>query len=141
MIILQSINVGVRTAILVFTWFILQYLLFFNCYLAAPRPTLSHYRGDSLTHPMLITAFYIFEPKVTGSLATRFGSLSPAERLAEFEPGTFRFLLQRFNPKLSFVNDFTFSCCFHVFLKIFCVSPVDVNRGKGRGEGGGCPNF
>ena len=36
--------------------------------MAAPRPTLGHYRGDSLTHPMLITAFYIFDPKVTGSL-------------------------------------------------------------------------
>ena len=30
---------------------------FFNCYLAAPRPTLGHYRGDSLTHLMLINAF------------------------------------------------------------------------------------
>ena len=26
------------------------------------------------------------------------GSLSPAERLADFEPGTFRFLLQCLNP-------------------------------------------
>ena len=26
------------------------------------------------------------------------GSLSPAERLADFEPGTFRFLLQYLNP-------------------------------------------
>ena len=29
---------------------------FFNCYLAAQRPTLGHYLGGSLTHPMLITA-------------------------------------------------------------------------------------
>ena len=29
---------------------------FFNCYLTVPRPTLGHYRGGSLTHPMLITA-------------------------------------------------------------------------------------
>ena len=28
---------------------------FFNSYLAAPRPTLGHYQGGSLTHPMLIT--------------------------------------------------------------------------------------
>ena len=77
-----------------------QYLpyFFFNCYLAAPRPTLGHYRGDSLTHPMLITAFfYIFDP-VTGSLVTRLGPLSPAEHLVGFEPGTFRLLLQRLNP-------------------------------------------
>ena len=46
---------------------------FFNCYLAAPRPNLGHYRGDSLTHPMLITAFYNFDPKVTGSLVARLG--------------------------------------------------------------------
>ena len=51
----------------------LVFLVFFNCYLAAPWPTLGHYRGDSLTHPMLITAFYIFDLKVTGSLITRLG--------------------------------------------------------------------
>ena len=50
------------------------FFFFLNCYLAAPRPTLGHYRGDSLTHPMLITAFfYIFDTKVTGSLVTRLG--------------------------------------------------------------------
>ena len=31
---------------------------FFYCYLAAPRPTLGHCRGGSLTNLMLITAFY-----------------------------------------------------------------------------------
>ena len=31
--------------------------IFFNCYLAVPRPTLGHCRGGSLTNPMLITAF------------------------------------------------------------------------------------
>ena len=31
---------------------------FINCYLAVPRPTLAHTRGDSLTNPMLITAFF-----------------------------------------------------------------------------------
>ena len=39
---------------------------FFNCYLATPRPTLRHYRGDSLTHSMLITTFN-FDPRVTGA--------------------------------------------------------------------------
>ena len=38
---------------------------FLNCYLAAPRPTLGHYRGNSLTYSMLTTAFYIYDPKVT----------------------------------------------------------------------------
>ena len=63
---------------LICKWTILSKMpvLFFfilNCYLAAPWPTLGHCRGDSLTHPMLITAFYIFGPKVTGSLVTRLG--------------------------------------------------------------------
>ena len=44
-----------------------------NCCLATPRATWGHYRGGSLTHPMLITAFYIFEAEVTGSLLARLG--------------------------------------------------------------------
>ena len=51
----------------------LWYKAFFNRYLAAPQPTLGHYRGDSLTHLMLVTVFYIFDPKVTRNLITRFG--------------------------------------------------------------------
>ena len=47
--------------------------VFSNCYLAVPRSTLGHYWRDSLTHPMLITAFYIFDPKVTESLLARLG--------------------------------------------------------------------
>ena len=53
--------------------YICIYIYIFNCYLADPRPTLGHYQGDSLTHPMLITAYYIFNPKVTGSLIARLG--------------------------------------------------------------------
>ena len=53
---------------------------FFNFYLAISRPTLSHYWRDSLTHPILITEFYLFwsshcEPR------DEVVSLSPAERL------------------------------------------------------------
>ena len=65
---------------------------FFNYYLAAPRPTSGHYRGDSLTHPMLITAFVHVRPEGHREPRSEVGSLSPAERLAGFEPGTFRFL-------------------------------------------------
>ena len=32
-----------------------DFFSFFNCYLAAPRPTLNHCRWGSLTNPMLIT--------------------------------------------------------------------------------------
>ena len=62
-----------------------------NCYLAAPRPTLGHYGGGSLTHTMLITAF-LREP------AKEVGSPSQAERHVDFEPGNFRFWLQHLNP-------------------------------------------
>ena len=46
---------------------------FFKLLLAAPWTTLGHYRGDSLTHPMSITAFCVFDPKVTRSLVARLG--------------------------------------------------------------------
>ena len=64
---------------------------FINCYLAAPRPTFGHYLGGSLTHPMLITAFllYIFDPEGHRKPCSEVGSMSPAERLVGFEPGTF----------------------------------------------------
>ena len=82
--------------------------------MTAPRPTLGHYRGDSLSHPMLITCVLHIRPEghrelmlITCVLRIRpegqqkprneVGSLSPAERLVGFEPGTFRFLLQRLN--------------------------------------------
>ena len=63
---------------------------FFNCNLVVPRPTLNHYRGDSLTAIItLITAFLQFqlghrEPR------NEVGSLSLAEYLMGFELGTFR---------------------------------------------------
>ena len=47
---------------------------FFIYYQAVPRPTLNHYRGNSFTHSMLITArLSIVDPKVTGSLVTSLG--------------------------------------------------------------------
>ena len=72
--------------------YICFFFVFFNYYLAAPRPTSGHYRGDSLTHPMLITAFVHVRPEGHREPRSEVGSLSPAERLAGFEPGTFRFL-------------------------------------------------
>ena len=57
--------------------------------LAAPRPSLGHSQGDSLTKPMLITACYLFRPKGYREPLNAVGSLSPAEHLAGFEPGIF----------------------------------------------------
>ena len=75
-----------------------NFFFFFNCYLVVPRPTLGHSQGDSLTNPMLITAFVHIRPEGHREPRNEVGSLSPAERLAGFEPGTFQFLLQRLNP-------------------------------------------
>ena len=58
---------------------------FFNCYLAAPRPTLNNSRADSLTHPTLITAFELFRPEGHREAGKEVGSLSPDEHLVEFE--------------------------------------------------------
>ena len=71
----------------------LKYQKKFNYYLAASRPTLGHYRGDRLTQPMLTTACERFRPE--GHRESRKGveSLSLADRLVEFELGTFRFSL------------------------------------------------
>ena len=65
--------------------------LFFNCYLAAPRPTLGHYRGGSLTQPMLITAFLLFWTEDHREPRNEVGSLRPAESPVGFKPGSFRF--------------------------------------------------
>ena len=57
-------------------------ILFFNFYLAAQWLTLGHSQEDSLTNPMLITAFSnYFDRKVTGEPCNEVGSLSPVERL------------------------------------------------------------
>ena len=65
--------------------------IFSNRYLAAPQPTLDHSQGDSLTNPMLITMFYLLQPKGHWEPHIEVGSLSPAKHLVGFEPGTFRF--------------------------------------------------
>ena len=71
---------------------------FFNCYLAAPQPTLGHYWGGSLTHLMLITCVLHIRPKSHQESCSEVGSLSPAKYLVGFELGTFWFWLQCLNP-------------------------------------------
>ena len=50
-------------------------LLFFICRLPAPWPTFGYYRGNSITHSMLINVFglSIFDPKVYGSHTAKLG--------------------------------------------------------------------
>ena len=75
--------------------------VFFNCYLAAPKPTLDRSQGDSLTKLMLITAFYLCRPEDHLEPRSEVGSLSPAKRLAGFEPGTFQLLTLKFLKSLT----------------------------------------
>ena len=72
--------------------------IFFYCYLAVPLPTLGHSQGNSLTNPMLITAFVQVRTEGHQKPRNEVGSLNLAECLAGFEPGTFRFWLQHLNP-------------------------------------------
>ena len=64
---------------------------FFNCYFVAPQPTLGHYQGGSLTHPMLITCILHILPEGHQELHGKVGSLSLAEHLVGFKLGTFLF--------------------------------------------------
>ena len=64
---------------------------FFNCYLAAPQPTMGHCQGADLTNLMFITAFTYFNLKVTGSLLTKVGTQNLVEHQVMFEPRTFLF--------------------------------------------------
>ena len=64
----------------------------FNCYLA------EHYRGGSLTHPMLITCVLHIRPEGQLEPPNEVGFLSQAERLVGSEPRTFRFWSQFLNP-------------------------------------------
>ena len=59
--------------------------------------TFCHSGGDSLTNS-LITVFVEFWAEGCQEPHNMVGSLSPAEHLAGFEPGTFQFLLQCLNP-------------------------------------------
>ena len=55
-------------------------VIFLICYLTAPRPILEHNWGVNYT----ISSRSHLDPR------SKVGSLSPAERLVGFEPGTFR---------------------------------------------------
>ena len=68
--------------------------IFFNCYLAAPQPTLDHdqyNQGNSLTNPMLINRFYQFRPEGHQDSCSKVGFLSAAKHLVRFESGPFQF--------------------------------------------------
>ena len=49
--------------------------------MAIPRPTLDHYQGDCLTHPILLTGYYLFQPKGKRKPRYKVGFLSPPQCL------------------------------------------------------------
>ena len=60
---------------------LLIFLVFFNCYLTVRWPSFGHSQGDSLTNPMLITAFVQVWPKGHREPRNEVGSLSSTDRL------------------------------------------------------------
>ena len=60
---------------------------FFICYLAAPRLTLGHWTNN-LTHPVLISALFWFQPEGHWKPCNKIVSLCLAKCLVRFEPGT-----------------------------------------------------
>ena len=75
-----------------------NWVLFLNCYLGAPRPTLGHYWGGSLNHQMLITCILHIRPEGHREPHSKVGSLCLAKHLVRFGLGTFRFWSQCLNP-------------------------------------------
>ena len=88
---------------------------FFNWCLAAPRPTLGYYRGGSLTHLMLITAFLHVWHESQYVPCNEIGSLSPAKHLVGFEQRTFPILIKTPQPTrpLSFLTSIKIKCLFN----------------------------
>ena len=73
---------------------------FFLLFLGCPRPTLGHCQRDSLTSPILITAFFKFLIWLEGHQEphNEVGSQSLVEQPVELEPGSFWFSVQCLNP-------------------------------------------
>lgn len=62
-----------------------------SSHLAAHQPTLDHYKGASLSHPMLIPGFERFQPEGHQESRNEVRSLIPTDCLVGFNPGTFQF--------------------------------------------------
>ena len=90
------------------------YYLLFGC----PTANLGHYRGDSFTHPTLITPFVKFLPEGHREPRGEVGSLSPAEHLVGFEPDTFQFLSRGLN-SLAITASLYFSNYHFLLLPLF----------------------
>ena len=64
--------------------------VFFISHLATLRATLGHWQRDSLTHSMLITNYFKYDPKSTGSIVITLVPTVWPSALVRFEPETLR---------------------------------------------------
>ena len=85
---ISSLEVNTKKILKIIYLFI---YLFFDCYLVAPCPTLGHYSDSSHAHLILIAAFLHIWLECHKKPRSEVGSVSLAEPLMGFEPGTFRF--------------------------------------------------
>ena len=70
---------------------------FFNCYLAAPLPTLGHCRGGNLINlDVNHCVLFLIWPKGHQKPRNEVGSQRPSERLMRLQPGSFWFLLTQY---------------------------------------------
>ena len=69
----------------------LVYELFFELLFGCPTANFGPFLRESLTNLMLIPAFTQFQPESHQEPCNKGGSLSLAEHLEGFEPGTFQF--------------------------------------------------
>ena len=73
-------------------------MVFLNCYLAVPWPTLNHSLGDSLTNLISITAFQQLQPGHR-EFRNKVGSISPAVDLVGIEHGNLLILTAKVHRK------------------------------------------
>ena len=77
-----------RKLLILITSFCLKFF-FFNCYLAAPRPTFGPLSRGQPHSPDVNHFVLYFRPEGHQEPPSKVGSLSPAKHLVGFEPGTF----------------------------------------------------
>ena len=76
--------------------------IFFISHLAALRPTMVHWAGDSLIHPILIITLFQVRPKGHRKPRNEVGSESLAERIIEIRAQNLPFLSVTCYPTVSF---------------------------------------
>ena len=80
----------------------------------APQVTLTHYHGDNLSNPMLITAFSLHWTQRYQEPCSEVWSLSPAKRLAGAWIGNLQVCSPCLNPLVDWLSEnFSFNFCYY----------------------------